>query len=509
VVVDDLPGHLRELLAEHPGVDRSGQLFHLAAASVELGAADGHVAWLARRFAPALAKYGDRLDGEVARLLAKLRRDHPHPGTPCDRAGCAHTPRPQGGPAVSTPDDGPHLAVVPPYPTREVGGPVAALVEATPGLPPALVGAAALGALAHLAAPATLHIHGTWTERPILWLPLLGPPSIGKSPALDRAWAPLADHDYLAARTVDDFTIELLARRLDETGGVGAMVIDELAGKLAAFGRYHKSGGTFERARFLALWTGARWTYARVTAKVNITVAAPVVTVTGCLVTHNHRLLGRVDDGMRPRWLPHLAERVAPRLDPLDDGGWPFVVDDLAMRPRPRTWHLDAHTRGGWEAARARWRALAGGDAPDSVREAAGKADRHAARVALTLAEGIAPGTGGAIPPEAMTGAIALVDYTLDVWRALPEGEVLTLSRRMEAVDGAVDRWAAWLEHRPDKQATRGTLLRYKVGGVQTAKEVDIVLDRYEERFPGTVEHNTVPAGGGPPATIVHAPRRG
>jgi hypothetical protein len=411
------------------------------------------------------------------------------------------------------PDQGAHLAAVPDYPLDAIGGPIADLVKATPMLPAALVGGAALGALAHLAAPARLALVDGWTEAPILWVPLLGPAGSGKSPALRRAWGPLWDYGLLADRLLDDLTIEKLARMLEDTAGMAAIVTDELATTLGSLGRYHRSGPSSDRGRLLALWSGGPWRYSRVTAKVDLLIEAPVVVVTGPLVSEQHRLLGPAGDGMRPRWLPHLVAQGDDGGDldtrPAGGGGWSDLVKDLAAVQRPRVWHLDGTARGDWLAARKRWKALARADEPDTVRLAAAKADTHAARVALALAEGHDPGSGGPVPPEAVTGALAVLDYVIDCWRALGEGEVLALSRRDEELDAAVDRMAAWIERRPSKAANRRELGRSKVGGARTTKELDAVIERYAERFPGTVEHNVIPEGGGTPQTVVHAPSRG
>jgi Bifunctional DNA primase/polymerase, N-terminal/AAA domain len=92
-----LPRHLRAIMAEDPGVDRSGQVWELVAAALEWGLHDGEVLFLARRFTPAVAKYLERLDEEIGRALAKGRDQHQHPGQPCDRAGCPNTPEWMGG----------------------------------------------------------------------------------------------------------------------------------------------------------------------------------------------------------------------------------------------------------------------------------------------------------------------------------------------------------------------------------------------------------------------------
>lgn len=511
-----LPRHLRAILQELPGVDRSGQLHHLIAAGVEWGLADGEVVWLARRFTPAVAKYAERLDGEVGRALAKVRPRHPHPGRPCDAAGCPNRPRwmVKTVPDPPTADQGTevHLAAVPDYPLDAVGGPICDLVAATPWHPAAFVGGAALGALAALAAPASLRLSESWTVRPILWPALVGRASAGKSPALERAWRPLREHGHLVDRILDDLTIEKLARLLDEHAGLAVVWADELTTTLGSLGRYHRHGGaSSDRGRLLALWTGAPWRYSRVTSKIDLLIERPTVVVTGDLVTEDHRILGRSGDGMRVRWLPHLAAAVARGqldLEATGDGGWSEVVEELALRLGDRTWYLDAATRQRFLDARGRWHATADGDEPETVRLAADKGDTHAARIALALAEGLAPGKGGALPPEALDGAVALVDFTLGCWRALGEDEALALSRRDEVLDLAVDRMAAWIERR-GQPATSRDLQRAKVGGARTAKQMAAVIERYEERFPGTVEYEVTLTGHGPKATVVHPPRRG
>jgi Bifunctional DNA primase/polymerase, N-terminal len=98
VDVEALPGHLRRIMAEVPGVDRSGKVWELVSAALEYGLDDGEVLFLARRFEPAVAKYAGRLDVELARVLVKGRARHQHPGQPCDRAGCPSTPDWMGGP---------------------------------------------------------------------------------------------------------------------------------------------------------------------------------------------------------------------------------------------------------------------------------------------------------------------------------------------------------------------------------------------------------------------------
>src|SRR5690606_31703666 len=159
-----------------------------------------------------------------------------------------------------------------------------------------------------------------------------------------------------------------------------------------------------------------------------------------------------------------------------------------------------------WSAARARWKAAAGAGESASVSGALIKADILTARYALALAEGIEPGKGGPIPPEAMTGAIAITDYVVDGWRSLGEGRTLALSRRDEKLDRAVDQLAAWLRDHGGRAIRRDLLLAH-VAGCRTAKDLDALLARYEETYPGHVcKEKAAGAGGGRKPEVVYAP---
>jgi hypothetical protein len=117
------------------------------------------------------------------------------------------------------------------------------------------------------------------------------------------------------------------------------------------------------------------------------------------------------------------------------------------------------------------------------------------------------PGHGGAVPHDVVDAAAAIIEYTLDCWRALPEAEGLALSRRDEVLDAAVERLIDWLGMHGG-QALRRVLLQNNVAGVKTARDLDQLLERYQERFPGTVVEERQAAGAGRPGVLVHAPAR-
>src|SRR5690606_23344997 len=96
------------------------------------------------------------------------------------------------------------LHATPTYPGAEIPGPLGELVAASAGLPDALVGGAGLAALASVCPAASLHVGDSWTEHPILWVPLVGPRGAGKSPSMDLALAPVRELDAAAHRIYAD-----------------------------------------------------------------------------------------------------------------------------------------------------------------------------------------------------------------------------------------------------------------------------------------------------------------
>jgi hypothetical protein len=96
--VEVLPRHLYRFRLDAPELGRrSGQVYRFVANVLEYGYSAGQALTLGRDYAPAIAKYGPRLDIEVGRIVAKLAPLHQHPGRPCDVAGCPFTPAWMGG----------------------------------------------------------------------------------------------------------------------------------------------------------------------------------------------------------------------------------------------------------------------------------------------------------------------------------------------------------------------------------------------------------------------------
>ncbi|KPM56908.1 hypothetical protein ACG83_03470 [Frankia sp. R43] len=404
------------------------------------------------------------------------------------------------------------------------------------GLPDAMVGGAGLG----VGATCVMHArllpnpdYPSWVERPGLWVPLIAPRSGGKSPALRIARTPLDDveeaayqmwrreiEDWEAAPkkarparparprwTVDDVTIEMFMRVMDTTGGRCAAAVDELRTHLAGMGRYRTGGDGGDRARWLSIWDGAAVSYDRVGSDISIRVSAPVAPIVGGIQPQYVALLGDDEDGARARWLPHYSPGTVTATPTPPAAGWEAWVQKAARLSQAREWHLDTGTDRAWRAAVARWADIERRtDTSAAVAGAASKADRQALRVALVLAELVTPGGEGPIPPEAMTGAVALVDYTISVWEVLGgTAETLATSRREETLINVADRLAGWIAERGGR-VTRRDIGRAKPCGIRKAAQLDEVLAEYRALFPCTVREET-PEGGGTRTTVVYAPR--
>ena len=261
----------------------------------------------------------------------------------------------------------------------------------------------------------------------------------------------MRDHDAQLEEDDDgdvrfgDLTLEALARSLHGAQGAGALDLDELSVLLRGFGEYKRGGGG-DRGRFLGLWSGAPWSFARVAGgdkrnKVKLRISRPTLVICGGLQPALHELLGGEEDGLRPRWLPHLAaapETVGDLGHGRHPNDWQLLLGAhlLPKRHSPRTWRLGDDGLEAFQGHRKRYKTAARGCESASTSAALVKADVHLARIALVLAEAGAPGRGGEVAVSEVSRAARIVDFTLDCWRALPEQGGLALSR----VDWHLDR---------------------------------------------------------------------
>jgi hypothetical protein len=397
------------------------------------------------------------------------------------------------------------------------------------GLPPALVGGAALAAAAGaIGAEAEIQITPSWRERANIWVAEIAPRGAGKSPSQDLAFRPLRDHDASLGADGDgeegcrksiligDTTLEALARSLHETGGSATLDADELSMNLRGLNEY-KPGGSGNRGRLLALWTGHSWVFERVgaggkkTNEIKLRIPRPTLVICGGLQPGLHELLGGEEDGLRPRWLPHLAgmpESVGELTVDDAPAEWRQLLEELiSHRQAPRMWRFDAGGRRAFQRYRRAWKKQARGVETASTAAALEKADIQLQRVLLTVAEAERPAAGARIrSADLVDKAALLVNFAIDCWRALPEQGTMALTRRDEVLDRSVDRLIAWLEEHGGK-ANGSDILTAHVAGVRTAEQRNALLERYIATFPGTIT-TEIPTGGGTATRIVRAPRR-
>lgn len=456
------------------------------------------------------------------------------------------------------------LPELPRFPVGKLTGPLAWFVDwgIRDGLHPECVAAAGLAALATLTGPARLQLSNVKTIRAILWIVLVGIASSGKSPAFEHAFALIrADYERrfeayelelaswseefeaIGAQAgpkprrpppleMDDATIEALARwlserRRDSGDSSGAIVDDEIAAFLEGLNQY-KGGHGADKAKWLKLWTGAPLHVERVgdgggKNAIVIHVSEPVASLAGPLTPDNIFLLGRQGSGFRPRWLPFYAPAEEPQW--LEAGEYPAewtgCIKTLLAAREPRDWFLRGGARDAWKSVRERWNKQQKNAEPDDVIEALRKADTQCLRIMLAIAESMAPAAGGDIPLEAVECAIAIVDYTIDVWRALPGHSVMTFSRAEDVMDTVHQRLLAWLETRPkgneglppgSPERPRATRREVQQWLHEKPSKLSQLLLEHDERFPGTVvavERERDSRGhGGHVATYVYAPLR-
>ena len=402
-------------------------------------------------------------------------------------------------------------------------------------------------------------------ERANVWLSLVGPPGSGKSPAQDLAFAALRAHDAQARETYEeqlrawratpvqdrreadrpadgsllrrDTTVEAIARRLYATGGDLALDVDELRTLIAGLGQYKapRTGGRGghdgpDLAKFLELWHGGPWNYTRVGSggggenAVDFLIARPTLVLCGSVQTEYQSLLGAEGDGLRPRWLPHLATYAAPpparsEAELATAAGaatqareaWATRLRALvARRGTARDWTLDPGAQRRFYELERTWKQQArAAEESASTSAALLKADRQLLRLVLIVAELHDPGgTQGRRLSAAHLDAVApLLTFCLDCWRALPTAAALALTYQAAVLNDAVDTLAAWLEHHGGAATPRELKLAH-VAGVRTTGDLNLLLKRYGATYPGTIKPTEPGPQGGRPGRLVLAPRR-
>jgi hypothetical protein len=322
---------------------------------------------------------------------------------------------------------------------------------------------AAIGNAVHL------KVREGYPAPPMLWLVLVGPPSVGKSHPMNRMAKALASRDartkrehdkavreWEAAqderrkgkrgkdtppdepptprpvwrpRLVDDPTMEALVAKLAVMPRGLGLHCDELAGWLARFDQYRAGG---DRAKWLSIWTQSTLVEIRKTAGEQL-VPTPFVAVGGTMQPARLSCLSKERDGFTPRLLFAYPDEVlrhpasTASLEPRWAEMWADVVEHLVALEMIPTGDgglepvLLVHSKEAAEAF-AVWdrmnveRTNAANRVGDTLSsELFGKLDIYAHRLALVLellhrARGNA-GNPAEVRLEAMQGALKMLDY--------------------------------------------------------------------------------------------------
>lgn len=460
------------------------------------------------------------------------------------------------------------LPPIPDYPTEKAPERIKALITAYPGLPAAYLAGAGLAAAAvAIGGNASIRVVEGREERANVWASLVGPPGSGKSPAQDLAFAVLRAHDAEHRTAYDqalrawralepkarldvdrpkddsllrrDTTVEAIARRLYASGGDLGLDVDELRTLIAGLGQYKtartggRGGGTDspDLAKFLELWHGGPWHYTRVGTggggenAIDLLIARPTLVLCGSVQMEYQHLLGAEGDGLRPRWLPHLAT-FAPPLPERSEAElaraateatqagtvWAERLTELIeRRNQQRVWTLDPKAQLRFYALDREWKERAGSpEESASTAAALRKADRQLLRLVLVACELDDPGgtTGGlTVTAKRIDAVVPQLEFCLSCWRVLPTATALALTYQHAVLNEAVDKLAFWLEHHGGASTPRG-LLRAHVAGVRTRGDLNLLLKRYLATFPGTIKPTTPGPRGGRPGRLVLAPKR-
>lgn len=475
----------------------------------------------------------------LEREHAAVYGDVPHPA---DEAG-----------PVDEADEEPasRLAAVPKFPVADLVGPLADLVGSSEFPAPLLAGWG-LGILAGLCGMADITIGDSLPLAGPLWVMCIAKRGRAKTPSFDYAaqrlrqlevdarrdykqelaeWRkveadknmPHYDRPVDPARMLDDITIETVAKLLDRRDGTGLLPVDELSGWFGRMGKYGSNGPGAERGRWLSMWSAQPWSYQRTSdgkngdLGIDIMIERPVVSIVGGIQPGLLGVLGSDTDGFPPRWLPFWYDGPktgwAGRIYHATE--WESAIDHLYTARYPREWRLTGEALDLWRSASSRWTEQAEGDEASITSAALDKSDIQCAAVAKVIAESMHPGRGGDIPLEAMTCAIAIVDYAMDCWRAMPGNETFAMSRKDEVLDNGVNKLVDWLDERKPHDLN-GQMVKWikaseikekHIAGIRTASEAMALIERYRAVYPGHVIDYR-PAGGGRPGKAVIAPQR-
>ena len=390
-----------------------------------------------------------------------------------------------------------------------------------------------------------VQINTEWQETALLWVVLVGAPGTGKTPALNKAIAPLwaaqadlidawereratyeTDRAYWeqqpkAARgnaptepalkrfMTGDTTFEALANVL-RANERGLMVVrDELAGWIESFNQYKKSGGQ-DRAAWLSTWSGSPILIDRKTDSYMAFIRRPYVPVVGTIQPGRlSAATGSVDDGFMDRllfaypdaWPMRWTER---HVDPEVSANYAGLIRALlAMQMAtvetagkaasfPETAHLSDRARATFaEYFEAHRQEMIHPDMPGSLAGVWAKFRSYAGRLALVLHSALV--ADGVAQPFVGEERVVLASWALVEHLKSHARRVYNATSKTEE-DHTIDRLVEWIRLHGNAATVR-EVVRGKAAGIKGAAAAEVLFASLVDRGLGRIERVTVRGG--------------
>jgi Protein of unknown function (DUF3987)/Bifunctional DNA primase/polymerase, N-terminal len=450
------------------------------------------------------------------------------------------------------------LPSVPVFPAEALPNVMQRLIEDS-SLPAALLAGAYLAATAiAIGGNVEAYYEQFFVERLNLFVALVGKPGSGKSESQKQPLRPVQKWDaerfreYRAERErwlnrtteqkkldkengvreprdprilVGSATIEATEHRFMAQAALG-IYRDELVGFLKQVNGRYRQKGDDDTDWVLERWDGAPILTDRRGVGgpsgqngILIYVERPTLVLLGSIQPSRQRYLGVDTEGGRSRWSLFMVEGTTQTVmrnpHPADVEVYERTIARLlTWRQSPRRWLIDAPVKRRLDELGEQWaiRARSGQASPTTL-AALMKATRQVVRFAVNLAEferalfdADQPEQDQTLTVEVLDRAAHIVEYNVAVWDAVGDGTPFARTSALGHLDEPIPHILQYLEQVGGGPIQTWQLYRHHVGGITSRKDLDPVLARYAERYPGTVDDT--PSTGGRPGQTIRLPLR-
>jgi hypothetical protein len=252
-----------------------------------------------------------------------------------------------------------------------------------------------------------------------------------------------------------------------------------------------------------------------------IFVERPTLTILGSIQPARQRYLGVDTEGGRSRWSLFMVEgttqTVMQNPNVTDVEIYERTITRLlTWRQSKRRWLITAAVKRRLDELGEEWATRArSGEASPTTLAALMKATRQVVRFAVALAEferaqfaADQPDVDQTLSVELLDRAAQIVNYNVAVWDVIGDGTPFARTSALAHLDEPINHILQYLEHVGGGPIRTRQLCQYRVGGISSRKDLDPVLARYVERFPGTVEDGSSGPAGGRPSQTIRLPLR-